>query len=70
MLFRIKATTAFMKGKLGGVKNEWLFREGDTRKCMEDDVRRDMKAGETCAFVTSTDGKDWRWVAIRNLEKI
>lgn len=70
MLFRIKATTAYMKGRLGNVKNEWRFRTGDTRRCTENDPKRDMKVGEECAFVESTDGKDWRWVAIRNLEKI
>lgn len=68
MLFKVKATTAFMKGKLGGVKNEWRTRSNvQPRRCDEDDVRRDMKVGEPIVMVESTDGKDWRWVAKRNL---
>lgn len=68
MLFRIIPTTGFIKSKLGSVRNEW--RKVSAVKCTTDDVRRDMKAGELIALMESTDDKDWRWVAVRNLEEI
>lgn len=68
MLFRIIPTTGFIKSKLGSMKNEW--RKSATIKCTADDVRRDMKAGEPIALMEHTRDKDWRWVAIRNLEQI
>ncbi len=68
MLFRIIPTTGFIKSKMGSVRNEW--RKVGAGRATTDDVRRDMKAGEPIALMESTDDKDWRWVAIRNLEQI
>lgn len=68
MRFKIQATTAFMKGKLGNVRNEWVrVAHAPVVRCDEADPKRDFKIGEPLTLVESTDGKDWRWVAERNL---